>query len=74
MTKRFAGGDAAAGLLANANHGGENVHRGAVLGVLLGAEAGAAGLDPTLVDGLFHADAIRREIDAAVAAVAPAAP
>ena len=44
-------------------------HRGAVLGTLLGAEAGAAALDPKLVDGLFHKAEIGREIDALVAAL-----
>ena len=72
MTAKYAGGDARAGLIANANSGGENVHRGAVLGVLLGAEAGFEKLHPSLAAGLFHRDAILREVDAAVAAVTAA--
>ena len=69
MHKKYSGDDVWKALLANANVGGENVHRGAVLGTLLGAEAGAAALDPKLVDGLFHKAEIGREIDALVAAL-----
>lgn len=68
MAKKY-DGDAWAGLLANANVGGENVHRGAVLGVLLGAESGAAALDPRLEKGLKNRADIAREIEALVAAV-----
>ena len=57
------------GLLANANCGGENVHRGAVLGALIGAEVGLSGIDPRLVHGLKDRDAISCEIDAFVASV-----
>ena len=57
------------GLLANANCGGENVHRGAVLGALLGAEVGLSGIDPRFVDGLKDSEVIRSEIDSFVAVV-----
>lgn len=56
-------------LLFNANVGGENVHRGAVLGALLGAHAGVAGLPPALIDGLAAKNELTVEIDAFVAAV-----
>ena len=54
------------GLLANANCGGENVHRGAVLGALVGAEVGLSGIEPRFVDGLKDSEAIRQEIDSFV--------
>ena len=55
-------------LLANANSGGENVHRGLVLGALAGAAAGVAAIPDDLKQGLLHAEAIGAEIDAFVAA------
>lgn len=58
-------------LLANANIGGENVHRGAVLGALLGASAGRSGIPEHLVSGLKDSAAIEREVEAFVAAVLP---
>ncbi len=57
------------GLLANANCGGENVHRGAVLGALIGAEVGLKGIETRLVDGLKDSEKIRREVDGFVEAV-----
>jgi len=49
-------------LLVNANLGGENAHRGAVLGTLVGL---ASGQTPTALAGqLLHGDAIARDIDA----------
>lgn len=51
------------GLLANANAGGENVHRGATLGAALGAHAGDAALGPLLVDGLAARDELAAEIE-----------
>lgn len=53
-----------AGLLANTNLGGDNVHRGAVLGTLLGLATGAS--DPEFYAGLVDSDAISREINALV--------
>ena len=44
------------------------VHRGAVLGALLGANAGKAALDAQLVDGLTAKAEIAKEIDALLAA------
>lgn len=69
MTKKYSGGDVWAALLANANVGGENVHRGGVLGVLLGAEKGASSFDPRLASGLYHGAEIAAEVDAVLAAL-----
>ncbi len=56
-------------LLANANVGGENVHRGAVLGAALGAAAGYTNLDRYLIDGLAARVQLASEIDAFVRTV-----
>jgi len=56
-------------LLANANCGGENVHRGCVLGAVLGAYHGEKGIPAHLKDGLHDSAAIRKEIEAFKAAV-----
>jgi len=55
--------------LANANCGGENVHRGIVLGALLGAEAGENGIPEHLKKGLKDYSAISEEIEAFKAAI-----
>ena len=49
--------------LANANVGGENVHRGAILGAILGAYAGDEQLSKEMKDGLYEKEAIEKEID-----------
>lgn len=51
------------GLLANANAGGENVHRGIILGALLGAEAGERGIPEHLKTGLKDFASIQEEIE-----------
>jgi len=51
------------GLLANANVGGENVHRGAVLGAILGAHTGLENLHPRLIEGLHNRVELAEEID-----------
>lgn len=62
------GGDFKKTLLANANAGGENVHRGLVLGALMGAHVGKSGIPEDLRNGLYHAAGLEAEIDAFVAA------
>jgi len=57
------------GLLANANTGGENVHRGIVLGALLGAQAGEGGIPEHLKTGLKDYAEIAKEIEAFKAAI-----
>lgn len=56
-------------LLNNANTGGENVHRAAVLGVILGARVGDENLPRQLKDGLYDKVALEDEINAFVNAV-----
>lgn len=59
------------GVLANANAGGENVHRGIVLGALLGAAAGESAIPEHLKTGLKEYDALRQEIEAFKVAISP---
>merc|ERR1712232_1115125 len=63
------GGDAEAALLANANTGGENVHRGILLGALLGAAHGQAKMPIRLMKGLVDYNAIAWEIQMFVSSV-----
>lgn len=61
-------------LLANANLGGENVHRGACLGAILGAMAGMQPSDgqeqpPVRITNLFHRAELANEIDSFITAV-----
>lgn len=63
------GDDFASGVLANANVGGENCHRGAVVGALLGAAAGQDAIPANLRTGLHDSAAIGAEIDAFVDAL-----
>lgn len=67
------GNDAWTGLLANANVGGENVHRGSVLGAILGARAGVENMPTELMEGLHDREEIAKEIDDFVKAVLPTA-
>ncbi len=53
--------DLKAALLGNANAGGDNVHRNAVLGLILGAAQGVP-IDEDLKRGLLHYEAIAEEI------------
>lgn len=65
------GGDFEAAVLANVNAGGENVHKGMLLGALLGAAHGASRIPPALKEGLVDSVGLARDIDAFVAAVCP---
>lgn len=56
-------------LLANANTGGENVHRAACLGVILGARVGDENLPHEVKSGLYERHALEKEIDSFVGAV-----
>ena len=56
------GFDLRAALLANANAGGDNVHRGMILGLLLGATA--TEIPPELKEGLREGRELGQEIDA----------
>ncbi|KAA0152419.1 hypothetical protein FNF27_01612 [Cafeteria roenbergensis] len=67
------GGDAEAALIANVMAGGENAHRGAALGALIGAAQGASAFPARWREGLHDASAIAAEADAfAALAIAPA--
>ena len=58
------------GVLANANAGGENAHRGACVGALLGAGYGeGAWEDGALLEGLAESAAIVREVDSFLDAI-----
>lgn len=59
-------GNAEAALMANANCGGENCHKGAVLGAVLGAAYGVRAFPQRWMDGLRARDAIAQEIEAFV--------
>eukprot|EP00980_Cylindrotheca_fusiformis_P031278 scaffold26115_cov132-Cylindrotheca_fusiformis.AAC.5 len=52
-------------LLANANVGGENVHRGSIMGAILGARSGynSGAVPAKLMDGLYHKNELAKEID-----------
>ena len=54
------GGDFYRSLRANAETGGDTVHRGMILGMLLGA---SEGIDESLQMGLVHYEALNREIE-----------
>lgn len=61
-------------VLANTNVGGENCHRGAALGAVMGAAVGESGIPKRFIEGLAATNEIRKEIDDFVAAVMPSAP
>jgi ADP-ribosylglycohydrolase len=52
-----------AALIANANAGGDNCHRGAVLGALLGSALGPAAIPDRWVQGLRDREQLEQEID-----------
>jgi ADP-ribosyl-[dinitrogen reductase] hydrolase len=57
-------GDFEAAVVANANAGGDNCHRGSAVGALVGAAVGYNGLPDKYKDGLFEEKEIKKEIDA----------
>ncbi|GLI63555.1 hypothetical protein VaNZ11_006408 [Volvox africanus] len=58
-------------VLANTNVGGENCHRGAALGAVMGAAHGESGIPKRFIEDLADSGAIRAEIDAYVKALHP---
>ena len=58
-------------VLTNTNVGGENCHRGAALGALMGAALGESRIPPRFIEGLHDSAGIRREIDDFVTALFP---
>ncbi|MEP6672996.1 MAG: ADP-ribosylglycohydrolase family protein [Chthoniobacter sp.] len=65
--------DFAAGVIANTNVGGDNCHRGAVVGALLGAACGLAGIPSRFVDHLHYSALLRQHLDTLVHAGSSAA-
>ena len=61
--------DFESGIIANTNVGGENCHRGVVIGALLGGAAGREGLPTRLVEGIHDSPLLRTRIDALVGVV-----
>ncbi len=59
--------DFEAGVIANANVGGDNCHRGAVVGALLGAASGTARMPVRFVGGIHDAACLRAKIDSLLA-------
>ena len=55
------------GVIANTNVGGDNCHRGAVVGALLGTASGTARMPARFVDGIYDAARLRTQIDSLVA-------
>jgi ADP-ribosylglycohydrolase len=55
--------DFEAGVIANANVGGDNCHRGTVVGALLGAAAGTGRIPARFCDGLHDAATLRRQME-----------
>ena len=55
--------DFEAGVIANANVGGDNCHRGTVVGALLGAAVGAGRIPARFCDGLHDAATLRRQME-----------
>lgn len=68
LAHRYAG-DIQEGLLENANIGGENVHRGIVLGALMGAAQGKSGIPSKWITGLKDYKEIDAEIEAFIQAL-----
>ena len=60
--------DFEAGVIANTNVGGENCHRGAVIGAMLGGAAGRDRLPRRFVEGIQDGPALHLRIDALLAA------
>ncbi len=61
------------GVIANANVGGDNCHRGAVVGALLGAAVGESGIPPRFIGELHGTGPLRAQIESRAATNATAA-
>jgi ADP-ribosylglycohydrolase len=60
-------GDFEAGIIANTNVGGENCHRGAVIGAMLGGATGRDRLPTRFVEGIQDGPGLHLRIDALLA-------
>lgn len=63
MLMKYSSNNIWTALIANANNGGENVHRGALLGAGLGALSTFEALPPQMIDGLLDKSELGNEID-----------
>jgi ADP-ribosylglycohydrolase len=63
--------DFEAGIIANTNVGGDNCHRGAVVGALLGAASGTERMPKRFLDGIHDSAGLRRQIDSLLALCPP---
>ena len=68
MVAKYSSGSVWDGVLANANVGGENVHRGSILGAVLGARSTSSD-SSKLQEGLYNEKELQEEFDAFVHAV-----
>jgi ADP-ribosyl-[dinitrogen reductase] hydrolase len=66
-------GDFESGVIANANVGGDNCHRGAVVGALLGAAVGESGIPPRFIGELHGTGPLRAQIESRAATNSTAA-
>ena len=55
--------DFESGVIANANVGGDNCHRGAVLGALIGGAVGVSKMPQRYVDDIYDAPRLRSQIE-----------
>jgi len=58
------------GVIANTNVGGDNCHRGAVVGALLGAASGLTRMPSRLIDRLNQAELLRKQVEVLIYAYA----
>jgi ADP-ribosyl-[dinitrogen reductase] hydrolase len=58
-------------VLTNTNVGGENCHRGAALGALMGAALGESKIPPRFINGLYCKDEIQKEINDFISTLFP---
>ena len=66
--------DFEAGVIANANVGGDSCHRGAVVGALLGAGAGTPGIAPRFIDELHGTTPLEIQIERLVSMIGTTIP
>jgi ADP-ribosylglycohydrolase len=63
--------DFEAGLIANTNVGGDNCHRGTVVGALLGVATGASQIPPRFIDNLDQSPQLNTQINTLLDQLSP---